>query len=141
MSTFTADSYLNPSPGIEGFYTTVWSPVGGSTPPSPYSQTSASLPYPVGANLSGGTTGTAYLETITAQGGTSPYTFAVTGGSLPAGLTLSSAEVISGTPSATGTSTFTITATDVSGNSGSQSFSLAIATPTGSSASNYSFVA
>jgi len=50
-----------------------------------------------------GTMGTAYNFTYTASG-TTPITFAVTTGALPTGLALSSAGVISGTPTATGTS-------------------------------------
>jgi hypothetical protein len=54
-----------------------------------------------------------------------PYTFAVTAGSLPAGLSLSSAGVLSGTPTAAGSSSFTITATDSTGAAGSQAYTLA----------------
>lgn len=56
--------------------------------------------------------GVSYSSTIVATGGVSPYTFAVTTGSLPAGLTLSSTGTLSGTPTAAGTFTFTITVTD-----------------------------
>ena len=42
--------------------------------------------------------GVAYSATLTATGGVGPYTWAVSGGSLPAGLSLSAAGVISGTP-------------------------------------------
>lgn len=67
--------------------------------------TNASLP---AANL-----GVAYSATLAATGGQSPYTFAVTTGSLPTGLTLNSATgAISGTPTAAGTFNFTITVTD-----------------------------
>src|SRR5581483_1031381 len=58
--------------------------------------------------------GTAYNVTVAATGGTAPYTWALSSGSLPAGLTLSSAGVITGTPTASGTSSFAITATDSS---------------------------
>ncbi len=44
--------------------------------------------------------------------GVAPYSFALTSGSLPTGLSLTSAGHLSGTPAATGTSTFTLTATD-----------------------------
>lgn len=67
--------------------------------------TTSSLP---AANL-----GVAYSATLAATGGQSPYTFAVTTGSLPTGLTLNSTTgVISGTPSAAGTFNFTVTVTD-----------------------------
>ena len=67
------------------------------------------------ASLSAGTTGTAYNQTLQASGGVPSYTWAVTTGSLPAGLTLnSSTGAISGTPSGTftGATNFTLTATD-----------------------------
>lgn len=97
-------------------------------------------PVPVGAILQSGAPGTAYSETITAQGGTSPYSYAVTSGSLPTGLSLSSAGVISGTPSGTGTSTFTITVTDANGFTGSQSFQIIVASASGGGGS-YVFLA
>ena len=40
--------------------------------------------------LSNGTVGSAYSETVSASGGTGPYTFARTAGALPAGLSLDS---------------------------------------------------
>lgn len=49
---------------------------------------------------------------LTATGGTAPYTWAVTAGSLPTGLTLASDGTLSGTPTLTGTSSFTVRATD-----------------------------
>lgn len=56
----------------------------------------------------------AYSQTLAATGGTAPYTWAITSGSLPAGLTLNSKTgAISGTPTGPiGLSTFTVTATD-----------------------------
>jgi hypothetical protein len=78
-------------------------------------------------SLPSGTVGTAYgTTTITASGGTSPYTYAVTTGSLPTGLNLSSAGALSGTPSATGTYSFTVTATDASSHTGSQAYTVTI---------------
>ncbi len=65
--------------------------------------------------LPGGTVGVAYSQTITGTGGTAPYTFSLTSGSLPAGLTLTSTGVLSGTPTHVGSSTFTIRGTDVNG--------------------------
>ena len=50
--------------------------------------------------------------TITANGGATPHTFAVTAGALPPGMTLASGGQLSGTPSNTGAFSFTVTATD-----------------------------
>src|SRR5205814_1237478 len=50
------------------------------------------------ATLPGGNIGTSYSQTLTGSGGTSPYTFAITAGSLPNGLTLTTAGLLSGTP-------------------------------------------
>jgi YVTN family beta-propeller protein len=77
------------------------------------------------ATLPDGTAGTAYSQTI-ASTGLGPITFAVTAGSLPAGLTLDpSTGAISGTPTASGSSAFTVTATNADG-SDPQSYTLAI---------------
>ena len=64
-------------------------------------------------SLPGGSVGTAYSATLQASGGAQPYTWSVSSGTLPPGLTLnSSSGVISGTPTATGTSNFTIQVAD-----------------------------
>jgi hypothetical protein len=60
--------------------------------------------------LPGGIVGAAYNATVAATGGTSPYTFSATG--LPGGLTISSAGVISGNPTASGTFNPVITIMD-----------------------------
>lgn len=67
--------------------------------------------------------GEAYSETISASGGTAPYTFAVTSGALPTGLSLNaSTGEISGTPTSFETASFTITATDADSCTGSQAY-------------------
>ena len=78
------------------------------------------------ASLPDATAETAYSQTLTASGGTAPYTYAVTLGALPAGLTLSSAGVISGTPTASGSFSFTVTVTDSSGSKATATYSLTV---------------
>jgi len=83
------------------------------------------------ASLPAATSGSAYSQTLTASGGTSPYTFMVTAGAVPAGLTLASSGVLAGTPTASGTFNFTVTATDTGvPTSGSRAYALTVAAPT-----------
>jgi hypothetical protein len=57
--------------------------------------------------------GGAYPSTaLNATGGTGPYTWAVTTGTLPTGLTLSGSGMVSGIPTTAGTFSFTVTVTD-----------------------------
>jgi hypothetical protein len=65
-----------------------------------------------------------YAAVLTGSGGTAPYSFAVTGGVLPAGLALGSAGTLSGTPGAVGSFTFTVTATDANASVGSRTYTL-----------------
>lgn len=83
------------------------------------------------ASLPAATAGSAYSQTLLASGGTAPYSFAIISGALPAGLTLSSTGVLSGTPTASGSFNFTVSATD-SGTptSGSRAYTLTVAAPT-----------
>ncbi len=75
--------------------------------------------------------GAAYRQTLAAAGGTAPYTFGVTSGSLPAGLTLAPTGTLSGTPSAVGSFNFTVAAQDATTGpaapySGTQTYTLDI---------------
>jgi len=85
---------------------------------APLTITSASLP--------GGTGGVAYSATLTATGGTSPYSWSVTSGTLPAGVTLSTAGALSGTPTNAGAYSFGIRVVDSIGATASQSYNLTI---------------
>jgi hypothetical protein len=71
----------------------------------------------------------AYSQTLQASGGVKPYSWSLTAGSLPPGLTLNSATgTVSGTPTSRGTWTFTILAQDsqTPKASNSRAFSLAV---------------
>ena len=64
-------------------------------------------------NPPGGVDGIAYTHTFPAGSGDPPYTFSITAGSLPPGLSLdASTGVVSGTPSSPGFFSFTISVTD-----------------------------
>lgn len=71
--------------------------------------------------------GTAYSQSFSASGGTGPYTYAVTSGALPTGVTLSSAGLLAGTPSVNGSFSFVITATDSASRTGVSSRTLTVA--------------
>ncbi len=89
------------------------------------------------STLPAGTYGQLYAAmSLSASGGAAPYTFAVTGGALPSGISLSPAGSLSGTPTATYASgaNFTVTATDKYGLTGTQQLALTVnpmATTTG----------
>lgn len=62
--------------------------------------------------LSSGKEGNAYSQTLSATGGNGSYVWSISAGSLPAGLTLSTAGIISGTPTTGGDYTFTARVSD-----------------------------
>ena len=72
------------------------------------------------------TSGQCYSSKVSASGGVAPYTFSVTSGSLPTGLSMSSSGQISGTPTAAGTFV-TVTARDSNGVTGTTTFNIAVA--------------
>jgi hypothetical protein len=96
---------------------------GGPAPPPALAITTTSL--------ASGTTGSPYSARLAATGGTSPYNWVVSQGTLPAGLTLaSSTGTLAGTPSATANAlslTFSVTDSGVPAQKASATFSLTIA--------------
>jgi len=78
---------------------------GGSNPPAnPLSITTTSLQQ--------GQTTVAYNATLSATGGTAPYTWTLKSGTLPAGLSLSTGGTISGTPTTAGAASITVQVSD-----------------------------
>jgi len=69
---------------------------------------------------------TVYSETITASGGTAPYTFIITSGVQPTGLILSTGGTLSGTPTVTGLFSFTVNATDANNFNGTRAYNLEV---------------
>jgi hypothetical protein len=79
------------------------------------------------SSLPGGTVGTLYSQSFSATGGTGPYTFSVTSGSLPPGITLyASTGVMSGTPTTPGAYGFTVMSTDANNRTGSGPYSILV---------------
>lgn len=64
------------------------------------------------SSLAAGVTATGYSATLQATGGVLPYTWSITNGQLPAGLSINSSGTITGTPVLVGTSTFTVQVAD-----------------------------
>ena len=78
----------------------------------------------------GGTVAIPYSQTLSATGGIAPYTFAISAGALPPGMSLSGAGVLSGAPKASGTFNTTVTATDANGQTGARAYAVQVAAPT-----------
>lgn len=70
--------------------------------------------------------GTAYSRQLSVSGGTGPYSWSLIAGSPPAGITMSSAGLLSGTPSAYGSASFTVRVTDAYNCFSTQSYSLLV---------------
>ena len=81
-------------------------------------------------SLPAGAQGATYNQVLGAAGGQQPYTWSLTSGSLPAGLTLStnpdSTATINGNPTGQGPSTFTLQVKDSQGNVAMQTYSVNI---------------
>ena len=83
-----------------------------------------------GGALTGGVAGVAYSTTLSQTGALGSPNFAIMGGALPPGLSLSSSGTISGTPTATGTFIFMAIVNDASGCSASMIYSITVQCPT-----------
>jgi len=127
-STSSQNIYTSPGsfePSLPSNYT-------GFTPYVAKVAFSSSTPLTISpTTLAQGTAGVGYSQVnLSATGGTGTVTFAVTAGSLPPGMTLTSPGALFGTPTQTGTFPFTVTATDANSDTGSQAYSLQIGCPT-----------
>lgn len=79
-----------------------------------------------GSALPPWTVGRPYSEAVPVEGGTAPFTWSLVSGDPPTGTSLSSAGVLSGTPSATGTFAFDVDVTDANGAAASGTVSVVI---------------
>ena len=93
---------------------------GGSKPPAP-----AGPPTITTTTLVQATVNQPYRATIQATGGTGTYTWSITGGTLPPGITFSNAQ-LSGTPTTSGSYQFTVQVTDAASKSDSKTLTLVV---------------
>lgn len=118
----TAVSYSIAATDSSSTVTTLGSAGSYSVTP-PLSITTAST-------LPGGLTSAPYTQTLAAVGGSGTgYTWSITGGSLPPGVTLEPNGGFSGTPATATTSSFTAAVTDSAGHTSSKAFSLTVKAP------------
>jgi hypothetical protein len=91
--------------------------------------------------LTDGSVGVPYSAVLVAVGGVPPYTWSLTSGTLPAGVSVSAAGVISGTPTNQETQTFTVQAADsqTPPSTATASLTLTIGGPTSRLNGNYIF--
>jgi hypothetical protein len=100
--------FANPTPHQPGV-----SPAAAPASPSP----SSPLAISSGA-FHDGEVGVAYGQvSLSASGGIPPYTWTVSQGTLPGGLTLDPSGIVSGTPSSAGAASFTVQVADTAGTS------------------------
>ncbi|NOT59441.1 MAG: hypothetical protein HOP19_04360, partial [Acidobacteria bacterium] len=76
--------------------------------------------------LSSATRGNNYAQQFGASGGNGSYSYAVSAGTLPSGLTLASNGNLAGTPTVAATNFFTIRATDLNGCQGARGYALVV---------------
>jgi beta-glucanase (GH16 family) len=116
-SAASVNTSLSMSTGSHTILVKAWNSAGTAYSASVAIKVTSSTPAKLSittSTLATATLNSGYSETLKATGGTTPYTWSLSSGSLPAGLSLSSTGTISGTPTATGTSTFTVGVKDSS---------------------------
>ena len=111
--------------GVAGGTTTISATLSGVSGNTALTVQSVSLSITT-ISLPAGVLNTAYSTSLAASGGTLPYTWSLTSGSLPSGLTLTSNGAITGTPTATGTSSFTVQVRDANNQTATKTLSITI---------------
>ena len=129
----TADSVLCTATGAANTYNgpTGWGTPNGLTAFESNSTSGGNTVTVTNPGNQTGTVGTAVSLQISATDSASGQTLTYSATGLPAGLSISSSGLISGTPTTAGTSSVTVTATDTTGASGSASFTWTISSTTG----------
>ncbi|GAB3791141.1 putative Ig domain-containing protein [Dyella agri] len=136
--TLSSSGVLSGTPTVYGSYPVTITATDSSTGTGPYTGSNnytltinAAAPTVTTASVPNGTVGIYYSKTITASGGNPPYAFSLSSGTLPSGLTISSAGVLSGVPTAGGPYTFVVKVTDAASNAATQTYTnVTMAAPT-----------
>ena len=102
--------------------------LGGSSAVAHSTASVAPLAIETAALLPHGTVGAPYGRALVATGGTTPYLWSITSGSLPVPLTLSPGGTLAGTPAGPGVFVFTAQLSDAAGGTLSRDFTLQIDT-------------
>ena len=107
-------------------FTNTTNGTGNTTRPVSLTVNATEAPTISTVSLPAGAVDTAYSQTLAATGGTTPYSWSVSVGTLPAGLTLSTGGVLSGTPTTAESSSFTVRVEGADGASSTKVFSVTI---------------
>jgi hypothetical protein len=105
--------------------------MGGQTARAPSAFTFVGPLQIVSTSLPAGSVGISYSSSLSASGGTPPYSWTTAGGALPSGLQLNSGGTIAGTPSTAGSYSFSAKVLDANSASSTAGFSLSIAAASG----------
>lgn len=109
-STTSSVTYTAPSTASSALTVTVTATsIADTTKGASATLTVPATPKITTSSLAKGTVGAAYSVTLAGSGGITPYTWSLSSGTLPAGLSLSTAGVLSGTPTAPGAGTSSLT--------------------------------
>ena len=117
--------------GTSAGSTTIFASQSGVTGQTTLNVQTAPLAITTGNPMPNGTVNAGYSMTLSANGGTPPYTWSIVSGALPPGLTLNpTTGAISGTPNTTGNFSFTAQVSDAASSpqSATKLFNLTIAT-------------
>jgi hypothetical protein len=128
--TLSSSGLLSGTPTTEGSYTFAVEAAGGNTSDTETETIVVRQPIILTSQLSAATKaeiGIPFAATQSATGGAGTFTWSVSKGQLPAGLTLAADGSISGTPEVAGRFAFTVTATDAEARAKSLDVTLVVA--------------
>src|SRR5260370_252401 len=109
----TAGLYQAPTVSSNSTATITATSSADTTKSATASVTVTPIPLTLSGNFVPAQVGLSYSTPLTVSGGTAPYTYAISSGQLPAGLSLGTGSgTVSGSPTGTGTFNFVVTATD-----------------------------